>query len=46
MIEAPRSSETSFLKELHGVTCQKTVFFIVTAMKTSNLNNALTGWHL
>jgi hypothetical protein len=26
-----------FLKEQHGVTSQKTPFFIVTAMKTSNL---------
>jgi hypothetical protein len=27
----------SFLQEPHGVTSQKTPFFIVTAMKTSNL---------
>jgi hypothetical protein len=33
MKEAPGSSETS----VHGVTTQKTPFFIVTAVKTSNL---------
>jgi hypothetical protein len=37
MKEAPGSSETSFLQEPHGVTTQKTPFFIVTAVKTSNL---------
>jgi hypothetical protein len=37
MKEAPGSSETSFLEEPHGVTTQKTRFFIVTAVKTSNL---------
>jgi phospholipid N-methyltransferase len=37
MMEAIRSSETSFLQELHGRTSQKTAFFIATAMKTSNL---------
>jgi hypothetical protein len=38
MKEAPGSSETSVLtRELHGVTTQKTPFFIVTAVKTSNL---------
>jgi hypothetical protein len=37
MKEAIRSSETSILKEPHGVTSQKTAFFIVTAVKTSNL---------
>jgi hypothetical protein len=35
MKEAPGSSE--FLQEPHGVTTQKTPFFIVTAVKTSNL---------
>jgi hypothetical protein len=35
--EATRSSETSvFLIDPHGATCQKTAFFIVTAVKTSN----------
>jgi hypothetical protein len=37
MKEAPGSSETSVLKGPHGVTSQKTPFFIVTAVKTSNL---------
>jgi hypothetical protein len=37
MKEAPGSSETSFLQEPHGVTTQKTPFFILTAVKTSNL---------
>jgi hypothetical protein len=35
--EALRSSERRFLQEPHGVTSQKTAFFIVTAVKTSNL---------
>jgi hypothetical protein len=35
MIEALRSSETSVLQEPHGVSSQKTEFFIVTAVKTS-----------
>jgi hypothetical protein len=37
MMEALRSSETSVLQQLHGVTSQKTQFFIVTSVKTSNL---------
>jgi hypothetical protein len=37
MKEALGSSETSVLLEPHGVTSQKTPFFIVTAVKTSNL---------
>jgi hypothetical protein len=37
MKEAPGSSETWFLQEPHGVTTQKTPFFIVTAVNTSNL---------
>jgi hypothetical protein len=37
MMEALSSSETRFLQEPHGVTSQKTAFFIVTAVKTSNL---------
>jgi hypothetical protein len=34
---AIRSSEMSVLKEHQGVTSQNTAFFIVTAVKTSNL---------
>jgi hypothetical protein len=37
MKEAPGSFETSVLQETRGVTSQKTPFFIVTAVKTSNL---------
>jgi hypothetical protein len=37
MMEGIRSSEISDLKEPHGVTSQKTPFFIVIAAKTSNL---------
>jgi hypothetical protein len=37
MKEAPGASETRFLQEPHGVTTQKTPFFIVSAVKTSNL---------
>jgi hypothetical protein len=40
-MEEIRSSETSVLKEPHGVTSQKTVFFIVTAVKTANLTENL-----
>jgi hypothetical protein len=36
-MEAILSSETSVLIEPHGATSQKVVFFIVTAVKTSNL---------
>jgi hypothetical protein len=35
MKEAPGSYETSVLTRAHGVTSQKTPFFIVTAVKTS-----------
>jgi hypothetical protein len=38
MMEALRSFETLVLEELHGATSQKTVFFIVAAVKTSNLS--------
>jgi hypothetical protein len=31
-----------FLQEPHGVTCHKTAFFFVTAVKTSNLTNDKT----
>jgi hypothetical protein len=37
MKEEPGSSKRRFLQEPHGVTTQKTPFFIVTAVKTSNL---------
>jgi hypothetical protein len=37
MKEALRSSEHRLLQEPHGVTSQKTSFFIVTAVETSNL---------
>jgi hypothetical protein len=37
MKEAPGSSKIRFLQEPHGVTTQKTPFFIVTAVKTSTL---------
>jgi hypothetical protein len=37
MMEAMRSSKTSFLKEPHGVSSQKTAFFIVAAVKALNL---------
>jgi hypothetical protein len=37
MKEGPDSSETWFLQEPHGVTTQKTPFFIVAAVETSNL---------
>jgi hypothetical protein len=37
MKKAPGSSETSVLQEPHGITSQKTPFFIVTTVKTSNL---------
>jgi hypothetical protein len=37
MTEALNSSEMWFLRELHGVTSQKTAFCIVPAVETSNL---------
>jgi hypothetical protein len=37
MKEALSSSKNQFLQEPHGVTLQKTPFFIVIALKTSNL---------
>jgi hypothetical protein len=42
MKEALNSSEMSVLKEPHGVTSQKTPFFIVTAVKTSDLSFRLS----
>jgi hypothetical protein len=33
IMEALHSSKTSFSEELHGITSQKTTFFIVTAVK-------------
>jgi hypothetical protein len=40
MKEALSSSETSVLTRAQGVTCQKMPFFIVTAVKTSNLTRS------
>jgi hypothetical protein len=40
MMEALSSSETSVLEDLHSITSEKMQFFIVTAMKTSNLTLA------
>jgi hypothetical protein len=36
-MEAIRSSESQLAQYLHGATFQKTAFFIVTTVKTSNL---------
>jgi hypothetical protein len=41
MKEELSSSETSVLNEPHGVTSQKTPFFIVTAVKISNLTRVI-----
>jgi hypothetical protein len=41
MKETLSSSETSVLTEPHGITFQKTPFFIVAAVKTSNLTKQL-----
>jgi hypothetical protein len=41
IMEATGSSETLVLQEPHAATLQKTAFFIVTAVKTSNV----TRWH-
>jgi hypothetical protein len=38
MMKALGFSETSVLTEPHGVTSQKTAFFTVTAVKSSNLS--------
>jgi hypothetical protein len=38
MMQELSSSETRFLQEPNGVTSQNTAFFIVTAVKTSNLS--------
>jgi hypothetical protein len=48
MKEAVGSTEPSTLTRATGVTSQKTPFFIVTAVKISNLKSyiALTGWTL
>jgi hypothetical protein len=37
IFKVAKISELGFLQELHGVTSQKTSFFIVTAVKSSNL---------
>jgi hypothetical protein len=36
---------TRLLQEPHGVTTQKTPFFIVTAVKTSNLTQYVSNFH-
>jgi hypothetical protein len=41
MMEALRFSKSQFLQEPHGVTSQKTPFFIVTAVKASNLTTKM-----
>jgi hypothetical protein len=41
MKEAVSPSEMSFSQEAYGVTSQKTPFFIVTAVETSNLTKYL-----
>jgi hypothetical protein len=33
-------------QDLHGDTSQKTAFFIVTALKTSNLTSLIPFWHV
>jgi hypothetical protein len=38
MIKAIRSPKRQFVQEPHGVTSQMTAFFIVAAVKTSNLS--------
>jgi hypothetical protein len=43
MKEALCSPKSRFLQEPHGVTSQKTPFFIVTAVKTSNLSKTIFG---
>jgi hypothetical protein len=44
MKEALRSSERRFLQMPHGLTSQKTPFFIVTAVKTTDLTNFSSGY--
>jgi hypothetical protein len=41
MKKAPGPPKRRFLQEPHGVTTQKTQFFIVTAVKTSNLTQKI-----
>jgi hypothetical protein len=45
MKEALGSPKRRFLQEPHGVTSQKTPFFIVTALKTSNLTIKRECWN-
>jgi hypothetical protein len=44
MMEAIRSSESRLTPHLHGATSQKTAFFIVTTVKTSNLTYFGSGF--
>jgi hypothetical protein len=46
MMEALSPPKRLFLKEPHGVTSQKTPFFMVTAVKNLKSYIALTGWTL
>jgi hypothetical protein len=46
IMEEIRSPKRPFLQEPHGVTSQNRASFIVTAVQTSNLNIAITGWAL
>jgi hypothetical protein len=40
------SEERRYLKESHGITSQKTTFFIVAAVKKLKSYITLTGWTL
>jgi hypothetical protein len=46
MMVVIRSSKHRFVQESHGVTSQKTPFFIVTAVKTSNLTTTKIYTHI
>jgi hypothetical protein len=46
MMEALSSPKRPFLQEPHGVTSQKTPFFIVTAVNTSNLSPSILTYTL
>jgi hypothetical protein len=41
LVRTDVSEERQFLQEPHGITSQKMAFFIVTAVKTSNLTQPL-----
>jgi hypothetical protein len=44
MKEAPIPPKRRLLQEPHGVTSKKTPFFIVTAVKASNLTSSISGY--